>query len=183
MLRAISSWRRRESESSWFFSVFSVRGRPSSLWRFQALAGGREFHAVQLVGASDSQGKLRSSWVRIRLRVLVGSIGAAGSFPVGVLTGVELGGRWGRWKVMPAFRTEAAVSSGALSCLFGVFSLWRSLPGWAVARTVLSKRLGRRMDRRSNKVLQRTPASPALRFAARPFRAAAEHRRYRGVGL
>ena len=95
---------------------------------------------MQLGGASCSQGKLRSSWVRIRLRVLVAIIGAAGSLPVGALAGVEICGRWGRWEVMPAFRTEAAVSSGVLLRLFGVFSLSRSLPGRAVARTVLSKR-------------------------------------------
>ena len=66
---------------------------------------------------------------------------------------------------MPAFRTEAAVSSGALSRLFGVFTSSRSLPVLAVARTVLSKRLGRRMDRRSNKSLQRT-FDPPPAFAA-----------------
>ena len=93
MLRAISSWRRRESESSWFFPGFSIRGRHSSLGLSHALADGRAFHAVRLGGASGSHGKLRSSWVRIRLRVLVASIGAAGSYPVGFLAGVELGGR------------------------------------------------------------------------------------------
>ena len=93
MLRAISSWRRRESESSWFFPGFSVRGRHSSLGLCQALSGGRGFNAVPLGASSSSQGKLRSSWVRIRLRVLVASIGAAGSYPVGFLAGVELGGR------------------------------------------------------------------------------------------
>ena len=93
------------------------------------------------------------------------SIGAAGGFPVGVLAGVELGGWSSPWEVMPVSRTEAAVSFGALSCLFGVFSLWRSLPGQAVAHTVLSKRLGRRMDRRPNKSLQRT-FDPPPTFAA-----------------
>ena len=140
MLRAITSSRRRESESSWFFPGFSVRGRHSSLGLCQALSVGREFHAMQLGGATCSQGKFRSSWVRIRQRVLVASIGAAGRFPVGVLAGVELGGRSSPWEVMPVSRTEAAVSFGALSCLFGVFTSSRSLPGLAVARNVSSKR-------------------------------------------
>ena len=140
MLRAITSSRRRESEGSWFFPGFSVRGRHSSLGVCHALAGGRAFHAAQLGGAISSSGKLRSSWVRIRQRVLVASIGAAGGFPVGVLAGVELGGWSSPWEVMPVSRTEAAVSFGALSCLFGVFTSSRSLPGLAVARTVLSKR-------------------------------------------
>ena len=135
---------------------------------------------MQLGGASSSSGKLPSSWVRIRQRVLAASIGAAGRFPVGVLAGVELGGRSSPWEVMPVSRTEAAVSSGVLLRLFGVFSVLRSLPGRAVARTVLSKRLGRRMDRRSNKSLQRT-FDPPRTFAvakARVASNAAELRRW-----